>query len=302
MKWEFTLTEKKLPQLNNPVFIVGLPGMGNVGKVVVDFLIDDLKAKKLYDIFSYSMPHSVFVNEKNLAELPAIEIYYKSFNTPKKRDLVLLAGDVQPIDEVSCYQLCADVLELLPKLKCSEIITLGGIGLQDVPKIPKVYCTGTSQKIIDDYTKDTKANPKIYGVVGPIVGVTGVFLGLVSRNNSLKSAKSTVDKPSDRSFDKLTDKSAEKLTNQSEDETNAVTLLAETIGHPMYLGIKGATEILKILEKKLDLKINLKELDKEIKDLEEEMLKTTQELSGISKDVAAKKLKGKGSNEVSYIG
>ena len=44
--WKITQVGKK-PKLNDPIFIEGLPGIGNVGKVVTDFLIDELKAKKL---------------------------------------------------------------------------------------------------------------------------------------------------------------------------------------------------------------------------------------------------------------
>jgi uncharacterized protein len=267
MTWKFTLQEKKLPKLNKPIFIEGLPGMGNVGKVVVDFLVDDLKAKMLFDVFSFTMPHSVFVNDQNLVELPSIVVYYKKFNDPKKRDLLFLVGDVQPIDEQSSYEFCDELLKMCKKFNCKEIITLGGIGLQDVPKTPKVYCTGNNKKIIGKYTKDTKATDKIFGVVGPIVGVTGLLVGLAER-----------------------------------EDIDAIALLAETIGHPMYLGVKGAREILKILEKKLALKVNVKELDKEIKTLEKEMLKTTQELSDVSKDSAINKLKGKLNNETSYIG
>ena len=67
----------KIPKLNNPLFIEGLPGIGNVGKVAIDFMIDELKAIKLYEITSSAFPHSVFVNEENLVELPTVEIYYK---------------------------------------------------------------------------------------------------------------------------------------------------------------------------------------------------------------------------------
>ena len=41
--------ESKL-KLNKPIFIEGLPGIANVGKIAVDFMIDELKAKKLYSI------------------------------------------------------------------------------------------------------------------------------------------------------------------------------------------------------------------------------------------------------------
>jgi len=108
--WKIEQIGKK-PKLNDPILIEGLPGIGNVGKVAVDFLIDELKAKKLYEITSHSFPHSVFVNENNLVELPRIEIFYKKFDG-KKRDLMLLGGDVQPTDEVSSYQFSEKILDL----------------------------------------------------------------------------------------------------------------------------------------------------------------------------------------------
>ena len=39
-------------KVNNPVLIEGLPGIGNVGKIVVDFLIDQLKHELVYEIYS----------------------------------------------------------------------------------------------------------------------------------------------------------------------------------------------------------------------------------------------------------
>src|SRR3989339_912985 len=125
--WKISQFGKK-PNLNNPILIEGLPGIGNVGKVAVDFIVEELGAKKLYGISSYTFPHSVFVNEDNLVELPSIEIYYKKFNG-KGRDLLLLTGDVQPIDEVSSYEFSEKMLDLLQTFKGNELITLGGIGL-----------------------------------------------------------------------------------------------------------------------------------------------------------------------------
>ncbi|MBN2112215.1 PAC2 family protein [Candidatus Woesearchaeota archaeon] len=255
----------KKPKLNSPIFVEGLPGIGNVGKVVADFMIEKMKAKKLYEFHSAAFPHSVFVNEDNLVELPKIEIYYKTLKG--KHDLLFLAGDIQPIDEESCYKFADKVLDLCEEYKVKEIITLGGIGLQNIPKKPIVYCTGNGKKIVEKYKKGTGINEKLYGVVGPIVGVTGILLGL--------------SKPR---------------------EIPAIALLAETFGHPMYLGVKGAREVLKVLNKKLGLNINLKDLDKEIATLEEEMLKRTEEFSNITKRTAIKKLKSKIKGETSYIG
>lgn len=233
MTWQIKKIQQ-IPKIKNPVFIEGLPGIGNVGKVAIDFIIDETKAKKIFEISSYNMPHSVFVNEDNLVELPKIEIYHKKI---KGKDLLLLTGDVQPIDERSCYEFCDDILDLIQKYKTKEIITLGGIGLHKVPNSPSVFCTGNSRRLIKKYKNGSSLKNKVYGVVGPIVGVSGLLLGLAEKR-----------------------------------KMDAISLLAETYGHPLYLGVKGAKEILKVLNKKLELNINLKDLDKEIKELETDLL------------------------------
>lgn len=255
----------KIPKLKGPVLIEGLPGIGNVGKIAVDFLIDELKAKKIFKFFSHTFPHSVFVNEKNLVELPSIEMYYAQLKG-RKNDLLLLAGDVQPIDEVSCYEFSEAVIDNVSGLGAKEIVALGGIGLQQIPKKPRVYCTGNSKGIIKRFRKGTDIDNNLYGVVGPIIGVSGLLLGL--------SEKKKIE---------------------------AIALLAETFGHPMYLGVLGAREILKILNKQFSLRINLEELDSEISKIEKEVLKRTEDLSEVSKKTALSKLKHKLS-ETSYIG
>lgn len=263
--WKINLIPKRQPKLNKPILIEGLPGIGNVGKVTADFLIEELGAVKLYDIFSYTFPHSVFVNEDNLVELPTIELYYKKFE--KGQDLLILVGDVQPIDEISSYKFSDKMLDILEEYHGREVITLGGIGLSQIPKKPTVYCTGNNSKFISSFKKGTNIDTKLYGIVGPIVGVSGLLLGLAGKRN-----------------------------------INAISLLAETYGHPMYLGITGAREILKILSKKLNLKINIKKLEKEIQEMELEMMKKTDDLTKISKQTALKRIKGKFGKDVNYIG
>src|SRR3989338_5277826 len=107
MKFEVEYHTK--PTMKSPVLIEGLPGIGNVGKIAMDFLIDNVNAKKIITIYSKYFPHSVFINEKNLIDIPAITIYHATGN---KQDLLLLAGDIQPIDEPSCYEFCEVVMDI----------------------------------------------------------------------------------------------------------------------------------------------------------------------------------------------
>ncbi len=240
--WDVEYHDKKV-SFNKPIFIEGLPGIANVGKIAVDFLVDEYKAKKLCSFYSHSFPHSVFVNEKNLVEMPKIEIFYKKFKDKKKRDLILLTGDVQPIDEESCYSFSEEILKLCKKYGCKELITTGGIGLQEVPESPKVYCTSNDEKFLKQFQKKSLGvNTEIFGVVGPIMGASGVLVGLGGRYN-----------------------------------IKAAALLSETFGSQMYLGIKGSKEILRVLDKKYGLKINLKKMGKEIVEIEKEVLKKTKE-------------------------
>lgn len=258
--WEITTISKE-PTLKNPLFIEGLPGIGNVGKIAVDFLIEEFNATKLYSFFSHKFPHSVFVNDKNLVEMPKIEIYYKK---GKKRDFLLLTGDIQPIDEESCYTFCDEILTLVKKFHCSEIITTGGIGLQHVPDKSKVYCTGNDAKLVQEYTqKELQVEKNIFGVVGPIMGVSGVLLGLGKRRG-----------------------------------VKGVTLLAETFAHPLYLGIKGAKEIVRVLETKFSWGIDLKKMNQEILEVEKQLMKKTKEWEAAMGQAGAKAV----TKEAGYIG
>lgn len=249
-RWQFLLIEKKLPPLVRPVCIIGLPGIGNVGKIAADFLIQELHAKKIVEIRSTAFPHAVFVNEENLIDSPIVEIY--AAQGKNKRDFLLIVGDVQPINEEACYQFCYALVDFLQSLNTQEIVTMGGIGLRETKNPPKVFCTGNNQALIDAFVKgkpkDFNLNPKIFGVVGPIIGVTGLLLAVAQQA-----------------------------------KIPAIALLAETIAHPAFVGIKGSREVVKVLDEEYKLGINIDNLEKEIKGLEQmqrrarEMLKLQQQ-------------------------
>lgn len=245
-------------KIKNPILIEGLPGIGNVGKIAVDFIIENLNAKKIFEIYSYSFP-SVFVNEDNLVELPLIEVYYKKIGN---KTLLLLSGDIQPLDEESCYEFCEQILDMFQSFRGKEIITLGGIGLQKVPKNPKVYCTANTKDIISKYKVPGVSND-IYGVVGSIIGVSGLLLGLAGQRR-----------------------------------ISAVSLLAETFGHPTHMGIKEAKEVLRALNKTLGLKLDLNKLDTDIKEIEKDIKSKSREFNKLSKNIQKANI----SDDISYIG
>ena len=70
------------PKLKNPILIEGLPGVGNVGKLAAEHLIEQLKAKKFADIYSRYFPPQVLVNDDGTIKLVNNELYY--FKSRKK--------------------------------------------------------------------------------------------------------------------------------------------------------------------------------------------------------------------------
>ncbi len=245
----------------NPVLIEGLPGIGNVAKISVDFLVQELKAKPILEFTSKTMPASVFVKENNLVDLPHIYLYHKRI---KNRDFFFLAGDFQPTEEVSAYELANCVINTFKKLKGKFIITLGGIGLSLIPKKPRVYCTSYSEEIINRFLSDkrlrgVKVERKLYGVVGPIMGAAGLLVGLAKKN-----------------------------------KIKAITFLAETYGHPLFLGVMSAKELVVILNKKFELGINTKKLDKQIESFEKSLMRIVK--------AASKPKKKSFEEETNYIG
>lgn len=257
MNKNFIIKQLRKATFKEPILVEGLPGMGNVGKIAVDFLIESLNAEKIYEINSYSFPHFVFVGENDIVELPNVSIYKKKL---KKNDLFLVSGDVQPLSGQSCYAFCERLVELFKKYKGKEIITLGGVGLDEIPQRPRVFCGGSDIKIIKKYRFENMKKG-LYKHVGPIFGVTGVLVGISKK---------------------------EKIPS--------VMLLAETFAHPTYIGIKGAREILKVLNEKLKLKINISRMDKEIKEIEEEVRKKSAKLLALG-ERGSKTL-----GETNYIG
>ncbi len=249
-------------KIRNPILIEGLPGIGNVGKIAMDFMIDTLRPKKIYEIHSDGFPHAVFVNEQNLVDLPTIRIFHKKI---KDKDFLFLAGDVQPIDEASCYEFCNKVLDMMQEMKVREVITLGGIGLQKIPENPQVYCTGNSKKIIQKY-KSPNLKCEIYGIVGPIMGVSGLLVGLAKYR----------DIPS-------------------------IAMLAETFGHPTYVGIKGAREILKVLNKKLNMGLDLGRLEREIEQVDKDIKTRKEKITKMQEKKNEPQKPGK-KPDISYIG
>ena len=123
------------PILYKPVLIEGLPGIGNVGKMTAEYMIEKLNAKKFADVYSDNFPYHVFINKKSIVDLPRNEFY---FYKGEKHDLVIMTGDFQSMTPQGHYEISKSVLEFSKDLGVKKIITVGGYGVEGIPNKPKV--------------------------------------------------------------------------------------------------------------------------------------------------------------------
>ncbi len=174
--WNIRYVKEKKEVFKNPILIDGLLDYGNIGKIAVDYIIKLLKAEKFCELYPSSAPNLVFINDKNLIELPIIEMFYKKM---EDRTLFFLTGDTHLLDEETSCEFCDTILEVVQEFKAQEIITIGSITLQQPPKKPKVYCTGNKKENVELYSS--------YGVntdlhdVSSVIGISGLLTGLAGR-------------------------------------------------------------------------------------------------------------------------
>lgn len=162
------------PELVNPVFIEGLPGFGNVGKITARLLVKSTQAKLFTELYSPFLPDYVIVNREGICRPPRYEFYVSS---TEKAGFLILTGDAQPsVDDITAhYEMCGEILDFIGKYGCKFIVTLGGLPLPQ--PAGEVYVAATSQKLATDFVEK---GALIYGR-GRIMGVTGLLLGLAKK-------------------------------------------------------------------------------------------------------------------------
>ena len=165
------------PHLKKPILIEGLPGIGNVGKLAVEHLIDSMKAKKFAELYCKDFPPQVFINPDGTISLVNNEFYYWKAKKKNQRDLILLTGDYQGLSSHGQYELVEKILDIAEEFGVEEVFTLGGYGLGHEVRDPKVLCATTDKNLVKVMKKHGAVFKK-NEPGGGIVGASGLLLGL----------------------------------------------------------------------------------------------------------------------------
>lgn len=167
----------KEPKLKDPVMIQGLPGVGHVGKLVADHLVEELDSEKVLEVYSPHFPPQVIVEKDGMIRLVRNEMYAcRAGNV----DLLVLVGDYQSATNVGYYILSDFYVETAAKFGVKRIYTIGGYATGEFEEHPKVIGAVNNPKLIEEMKK--------FGVefgtrepAGGIVGAAGLVPALAKR-------------------------------------------------------------------------------------------------------------------------
>lgn len=240
------LVLKKLG-LKNATLIVGLPGIGLVGKISIDYLLKELKPEKIAEVLSDSFPPSVHTKDSKIF-LIKNEIFYLNY---KGKDFVFLAGPVQPALDMKLgssqehYEFAETLVNFFKSIGVSEVITMAGVNIGDkrLNEKPKVVVAGTDDEVLKEWVKVGAKEDKKEGLIS---GAAGLIVGL-GRLHGLKGA----------------------------------CLMGETNAQLIYGDQGSAKSLVELVCKKYGFKVKMKSLDKDAKQIEKAFKDLTQQLEAV---------------------
>ena len=216
--------------LTDPVLVEGLPGVGHVGTLAVEHLLEELDAEStlVRRIYSHEFPPQVSV-EDGVSELTCAKLY--AVSVPDGRDMLLLTGDHQAQTNAGHYVLTSAFLDTAAEFGATEAYALGGVPTGELIEEYAVVGAVNDESLLEPH-EEAGVEFREDEPAGGIVGVSGLLLGLGDRQG----------------FD-------------------AVCLMGETSGY--LVDPKSARAVLEVLEEMLGFELDYDRLDERADEMED---------------------------------
>jgi uncharacterized protein (TIGR00162 family) len=192
---EFDIETVAQPDMDSPVLIEGLPGVGHVGKLAAEHLLEEFETTLVARLYSEHFPPQVTV-EEGCTQLACLEFHAVDLSSPLpdesddeqqpdddaseiEPDLVVLTGDHQAQNPAGHYQLTSTILDIVEEYGVERAFTLGGVPTGELIDEYDVIGAASSDELIEEL--DEVVEFREDEPAGGIVGVSGLLLGLGER-------------------------------------------------------------------------------------------------------------------------
>ena len=169
--------EKEI-DVENPVFIEGLAGIGHIGKTTVSYLVHHLDVEKVGELYSHHFPPYTIISDEKTVDLLKNNIY--QYRNEDGQDLVLIEGNAQASNPPGHYEVAEKIMSLVEKAEASEVITVGGYGTGDVVEDPDVFGAVSKEELKKEYSEH---GIKFGHDIGQIVGASGLILAMAAEKD-----------------------------------------------------------------------------------------------------------------------
>jgi len=156
----------------NPVLVQGVPGLGLVGKIAANYLIESLESEKIAVIYSDYLPlpdgsSGVRIEEDIVP--PSYDLYLAKGDN---LDLIILTSEVQPTI-FGQYEIGELVLDYAIQLGVKIVITMGGY-VPGSPEVKGVFACSNDEEFmrrLNEVGVKTLTGGYVTGAAGLLVGL-----------------------------------------------------------------------------------------------------------------------------------
>jgi len=234
MPYYFNIEKKfelDLNKINDPIVLIGWPGIALVAKLAISSIKDAINAELFLNIEYFDFPAKSSV-EKGLLEIPSAKVYYKS---RKSGDLFILTANFQPQSPEGVFEFTKNFCEEMDKItekKIKMYVSCGALVTEHINDDPKVHICSTDKDIIESFLELENTKIMDGGIIAGANGILPAWAG-------------------------------------SKGFAPGICLLAETIPLPMMaLDPRASKALVSILKEYFSIKMSFDELDKKIDEMQ----------------------------------
>ena len=174
---DIEIDEVATPALDDPVLIEGLPGVGHVGKLAAEHLLEEFDGELVRRVYATEFPPQVNVDDEGVAELTCAEFHAVETDGA---DLLVLTGDHQAGSNEGHYRLTSTFLDVAEEFGAQRAFALGGVPTGELVEEYTVLGAVSDGDLTADL-EDAGVEFRADEPAGGIVGVSGLVLGLGGR-------------------------------------------------------------------------------------------------------------------------
>ena len=134
--------DESLPE--HHYLLEAVPGVGNVGKLVLDTLVNTHPSRTVLRILHPDLPPHATLNDEGLLEPPCMTV--SAVDLPSGETVLVLTANFQPLSPAGQYEVATAVLELCSDAGTGLLLILAGLAAEVGQESVYLVCSSVADK------------------------------------------------------------------------------------------------------------------------------------------------------------